>query len=322
MTAALVLWLAVPCIDGRVLYAQPTGPAANQTPPPQPTGAPVIFSDETLLVLYDKVGPFTPEERALAVTERLARLAKDPFAKIYPVTAVDHGTTSELVYGEASEIVYGEMVVMTITDRDAEPTGMSRFETAKAYAEKIQAALAKNQDQVTIRTFLIDSGLALLDTVILVGLLILFHRTFPKIYDKIAGWRGTVIPALKIQRVEVLSSAQITAGLLGVAKAIRVGIVLVLLYIYLTTVLGIFPWTRGISAALFGAVLSTLRAIGQAFASYVPNVISIVIIVMVTRYIIKLIGLVFSGMQRGAISFSGFQSGIGRDRPTKSCGFS
>jgi small-conductance mechanosensitive channel len=306
LAVAIVVCLAFPCLDGRVLYAQTTAPAANQTPP-QPAGAPVVFADETLFVVYDKIGPFTPEERALAITERLARLAKDPFTRIYPITAVDQGTRSELVYGETvSELVYGEMVVMTITDRDAQPTGKPRSEIAKAYAAKLQAVLAKNREEVTIRSLLIDTGLVLLDTAIFVVLLMLLHRTFPKIYAKIDVWRETIIPPVKIQRVELLTSAQITAGLLGLAKAVRVGIVLVLLYVYLTTVLGIFPWTRGISAALFEAVLSTLRAIGEAFAGYIPNVISIVIIVMVTRYIIKLISLVFTGMQRGAISFPGF----------------
>ena len=74
-----------------------------------------------------------------------------------------------------------------------------------------------------------------------------------------------------------------------------------------TAALGIFPWTRGISAQLLGAVLTTLKAIGLAFAYYVPNVISIIVIIFVTRYIIKLIALVFTGMERGAISFKEFR---------------
>jgi small-conductance mechanosensitive channel len=225
-------------------------------------------------------------------------LAKDPFTRIYPVTAVDQETTSELVYGD--------LVVMTVTDRDAQPTGKSRSEAAKAYAQKIQAALAKSREQVTIRTLLIDAGLVLLDTAILVGLLILFHKTFPKIYAKIDGWRGTVIHPIKIQRVELLSADQIATALTSIAKTVRIGAVLILLYVYLTTVLGIFPWTRGISTALLEAVLSTLRAIGEAFATYIPNIVSIAVIIVVTRYIIKLISLVFTGLERGAITFTGF----------------
>lgn len=299
LTGAIVLGLTAPCFDGQAPYAQTVAPTLSQSPPPsQPTGAPVVFADETLFVVYDKIGPFTPEERARAIAERLAQLTKDPFTRIYPVTAVDQETTSELVYGD--------MVVMTVTDRDAQPTGKTRSETAKAYAEKIHTTLAKSREQVTIRTLLIDAGLVLLDTVILVGLLLLFHKTFPKIYAKIEGWRGTAIRPIKIQRVELLSAAQITATLLGMAKTIRIGAVLILVYVYLTTVLGIFPWTRGISTALFEAVLTTLRAIGEAFATYIPDIVSIAVIIVVTRYILKVISLVFVGIGRGAISFSGF----------------
>lgn len=299
LAAAVVVGLATPCFDGNALYAQTTSPALSQSPPPsQPSGTPVVFADETLFVVYDKIGPFTPEERARAITERLTLLSNDPFAKIYPVTAVDQETTSELLYDN--------MVVMTVTDRDAQPTGKTRSETAKAYAQKIHAVLAKSREQVTIRTILIDAGLVLLDTAILVGLLLLFHKTFPKLYAKIEGWRGTVIHPIKIQRVDLLSADQITAALTGIAKTIRIGAVLILLYIYLTTVLGIFPWTRGISTALFEAVLTTLRAIGEAFATYIPDIVSIAVIIVVTRYILKVISLVFVGIGRGTIRFSGF----------------
>lgn len=299
LMAVVVFGLTVPCFNGQSPYAQTVAPALSQSPPPaQPIGAPVIFADETLFVLYDKIGSFTPQERARAIAERLAQLAKDPFTRIYPVTAVDQEMTSELLYDK--------VVVMTVTDRDAQPTGKSRSETAKAYAQKIQGVLAKSHEQMTARTILVDASLVLLDTAILVGLLLLFHKTFPKIYAKIEGWRGTVIHPIKIQRVDLLSADQITAALTGIAKTIRIGAVLILLYIYLTTVLGIFPWTRGISITLLEAVLTTLRAIGEAFAFYIPNIVSIAIIIVVARYILKVISLVFVGIGKGAIRFAGF----------------
>lgn len=296
--AAIVLVLGAPCFDGNALHAQTDTPVLSQTPPPQPIGAPVIFADETLFVLYDKIGPFTPQERARAIAERLTQLAKDPFTRIYPITAVDQGTTSELIYGD--------MVVMTVTDRDAQPTGKTRQVVATDYAAKIQAALAKSREQRSARSLIIDTALALLDTVIFVAILIFFHKTFPKIYAKIERWRGTVLHPVRIQRVELLSADQLAAALTGTVKTIRILAVLILVYIYLTTVLGIFPWTRSISAALFTAVVSTLKTIGEAFATYVPDIVSIVVIIVVTRYILKVIALFFTGIRRGAITFAGF----------------
>lgn len=273
-------------------------PVISQASPEPQAGAPVVFAEETLFPLYDRIGPFTAQERAQAITDRLARLSKDPFTRTYPITITHRDTTSELVYGE--------MVLMTVTDQDAQPTGKTRQEVGEDYAKKIQSVLAKAREQLTPRALIIDAGLVLLDTAILVALLVLFHKLFPKVYAKITAWRGTVIRPLKLQRVELLSANQIAEALITVAKAIRIAGVLILFYVYLTTALGVFPWTRGISASLFGAVLSTLNTIGQAFATYVPNIISIVVIVIVTRYIIKLIAMVFSGIERGAIALSGF----------------
>lgn len=296
----IALFVLLSLFTTEALPAHPPRPdqPISQTVPAQPTGAPVIYEEETLFVLYDKLGPFTPHERAQAIVERLGRLAKDPFTRIYPVTAVEREITSELVYGD--------MVVMTVTDHDAQPTGKRRQEIAAEYAQKIQAALSKSRQRTTSRTLLIDAVLALLDTVILVGLLVLFAKTFPKVYTKVETWRGTVLRPVQIQQVELLSTNQIAAALISAAKAARFIATAALLYVYLTTVLGIFPWTRGISASLLEAVLSTLRAIAQAFTTYVPDVVSIVVIVVVTRYIIKLIHLVFDGVERGAITFAGF----------------
>lgn len=291
-----IVFIGMPALS--LLYAGAPPTLAQEAIPPKPVGAQVVFGDETMFVLYDKLGPFTAQERALAVSDRLARLAKDPFTRIYPVTAADREQTSELVYGD--------MIVMTVTDRDAEPTGKPRLELAQDYARIIQAALAKSRQAVSLHAWAIDIGLALLDTAVFVAILILVRKTFPKVYARVEAWRGGVIRPIKIQRVELLSSSQIASALMGLAKTVRIAALLVVLYIYLTSVLGIFVWTRHLSAALLDIVLTTLSTIGQAFATYIPNLVSIIIIIMVTRYIIKLISLLFGGLGRGAITIEGF----------------
>lgn len=265
---------------------------------PQPTGAPVIFEEETLFTLYDKLGPFTPQERAKAIEDRLIQLSQDSKISLdeIGINDVDHTTM----------LTVGSTIIMAVTDGDAKPLDLTRQAIAKDYAKKIQAAVTKSREQVSVRALIIDTGLVLLDTAIFIAFLVAFYKLFPKLYEKLRGWRGTYIPPIKIQRVELLSADQIVSAVIAIARGIRAAATLLLLYVWLTAVLGIFPWTRGISAQLFGAVLTTLGAIGQAFATYIPNVISIIVIIFVTRYIIKLIALVFTGMERGAITFPGF----------------
>ena len=277
----------------------PAPPSISQSPPTQPTGTPVVFSGATLFTVYDKVGSFGPQERALAITERLSRVAADPLTRLDMIAVVEEERTSE--------IVLGELVVIAVTDGDARPLGRPRQEVAQEYARIIRHALTTSLEQATAETMLINIAYALVDTVILIVFLVAFYKLFPKLYEKLRAWRGTYIPSIKIQRVEVVSADQIVSALISFAKGLRVVATLLLLYVWATAGLGIFPWTRGISALLFDAVLTTLKAIGQAFTTYVPNVISIIVIVFVTRYITKLIALVFTGIERGAIAFPGYR---------------
>jgi small-conductance mechanosensitive channel len=290
----LATWGAVPS----PLFAETTAPAVTQAPPTPAAGAPVKFENVVLFTVYETIGSFTPQERAKAIEDRLIRISRDPQIPLDEIGISDIEHTTVLMAGDT--------VIMALTDRDVAPLGQERQAVATDYATKIRAALAKSREQVTLRALLIDAALALLDTAILVILLVLIHKIFPKVYSKIDGWRGTVIRPIRIQRVELFSADQIAGGLVRFAKGIRVAAVLLLLYTYLTTVLGIHPWTRGISASLLDAVVSTLRTIGQAFAAFIPDVISIAIIIVVTRYIIKLIALFFTSIERGAIMFPGF----------------
>jgi len=248
--------------------------------------------------VYDKVGSFGPQERAMAIAERLSRLAADPLTRPDRITVIEEE--------RASEIVSGEMVIIAVTDGDARGIGRSRQEVAEEYARTIRQAVTTSLEQNTPRAMLINGAYALLDTVIFVAFLIAFYKLFPKLYEKIQAGRGTYIPPIRIQRVEVLSADQIASAITALARGLRVVSTLFLLYVWLTAALGIFPWTRGISAQLVEAVLTTFKAIGQAFAIYVPNIISIIVIVFVTRYIIKVIAMVFNGIERGAITFSSF----------------
>jgi len=291
-------WFMVLLLAGSVLHAEPTVPIISQSLPPQLTGTPIVFSGKTLFNVYDKVGSFSPQERARAIAERLSRLAEDPLTRPDTITVME---------GEgASEIVSGEVIIIAVTDGDARPIGRSRQEVAQEYAVTIRNALTTSLEQTSPRAMLIDGAYALLDTVVLIAFLIAFYKLFPKLYEKVRAGRGTYIPPIKIQRVEVLSADQLASALITLLKGLRVFATLFLLYVWLTAALGIFPWTRVVSAQMLEAVLTTLKAIGQAFVTFVPNFMSIIVIVIVTRYVLKLVAMVFSGIGRGAISFPGF----------------
>ena len=149
-------------------------------------------------------------------------------------------------------------------------------------------------------------ALTLFATGVFLASLKILQQLFPRLTDWIAAWGRTSLPTLKVQRVELLSAEQLTDGLLGILQAVRFLALAFLIYFYASSVLGFFPWTRQLSFELFGHILRPVYVIGGVFADSIPNLIAIVMIVLVTRYLLKLIALFFRGLERGAIRFTGF----------------
>lgn len=297
--------LGVATLVALVLLGMPR-PLAAQTPQQDttqaeviaPVGAPVVFRGDTLLRLYGTLGPFTAEERAAALGRRIETLAADPLAKATDLVVRDTlGVT---------DIRVGDVVVMTVTERDAGEAGLPRGTLAQRYAEAIQEAIRSGEGGATLKSVLIGALLTLVTTAALVAVFKLLNRFFPALYRLLESWRGTKIPSVRIQKLEVLSSDRLTDAILIAARALRIFAVVVVLYVYLPLVLSFFPWTRGLADTLFSYVLDPLGRVWTNFIAYVPNLFTIAVIVVVFYYLLKFIHLLFNGIERGAIAVPGF----------------
>ena len=82
--------------------------------------------------------------------------------------------------------------------------------------------------------------------------------------------------------------------------------VILLLYFFLPIVLGFFPLTRRLSNTLFHYVLDPLQNGWRAFIGYIPDLVTVAVIVVVVFYFLKFIHLFFTGLERGNIRFRGF----------------
>lgn len=292
LLAVLAVWTAP------LVAQQDTIPADTVQPRAAPVGAPVIFRGDTLFSVFGAIGPFTPFERAAALGRRLDSLANDPMARAATVAVADSAGFTD--------VKVGDFVLMTITERDAAAAGITRVALGEQYAAQIQTAMQSRELWSTIRSVLVGLFFTI---VALAGLVVLFrvmNYLFPRIYQRLEAWRGTRIPSIRIQRLELLAADRLTDTLIGIARVLRVVAVIVVLYIFVPLVLSFFPWTRNLSRRIVQYVLDPLQNFGEAFVNYLPNLFTIAVIVAVIYYTLKFIHLFFAGIERGAIAFPGF----------------
>ena len=150
---------------------------------------------------------------------------------------------------------------------------------------------------------------ALISTIVLLLIFRLLGVLFPNLYHRLDSWRGTRIPSLRIQQFELMPADRIANYAIGVARLLRLAVVLAVLYFYISLVLGFFPWTQGYAQALFGYVLAPLKLVGSAAISYLPNIFFIAVISLVSFYVIKAVRIIFSEIGKETITLPDFYLG-------------
>jgi small-conductance mechanosensitive channel len=261
----------------------------------RPSGVPVVYALDTLFTLYGRLGPFGPAERAAAIEARLIRWGPSL------ATGKDSILVSEVE--QRSELLVGDEVLMTVLDADAAPTGTPRAALAAVWASRIRQITAADAKATSLSALAIDAAKALTTTLVLVGLLLGLKKLFARIYSLLGSGR---VPPLRIKRLELLSAARLGDTLTVLARALRVLLTVLLLYFYVPLVLSFFPWTAPYSGKIVGYVLTPLKSVGAGFLDYLPKIFFIAVIFLVTRYLLKLILLVFRAVGTGVLTFEGF----------------
>ena len=267
--------------------------AGAQTP-----GAGVQVSGKTLFVIHTGFGGFTAEERAKAAENHILKAAVDPAVEARAIELVEiDGST---------EIRMGGTVLLAVTDADSRAAGRPRQELAKEYAAAVESAIRSLRGGHSGRSLAIGLALSTLATCALIALLWGLRLLWFRALVIVAGWRGTRIRSLKIQRLQLLSADHLTSLLTGAAKGAIAAATLILIYFYVTLVLSFFPLTKGIAITLWDYVVDALASVLTGFVTQLPNAIFIAVIAVVTYYLLKLVHIIFRATERGIVKLPGF----------------
>jgi len=116
------------------------------------------------------------------------------------------------------------------------------------------------------------------------------------------------IESLEAKSLRIVQAEQIWSALRAALKVVRILFMLFLFYIYLNSVLGLFPWTRLLARTLLYYVINPLTTMGSAVIEYLPKLFFLLILVIVVRYILKMLRILFSAVEKERLKLSGFES--------------
>jgi len=193
-----------------------------------------------------------------------------------------------------------------VTETDTRREGVTHYFMAQAVQRRIADAITASRSERTPRALLVKTAYAL-GASLVAGLLLLAIRRAFRWLDGLAERRFRVrIEGLEAQSFRLVQAKQISAAVRGLFVSLRILAYAAIAYVYVQVVLEWYPWSRPLSRRLSSLVLGPLGNMASAVLDAVPNLIFIAILVLVTRYLLKLVRLFFAGIAGGTITLANF----------------
>lgn len=264
-------------------------------------GFPVLGPmQDTLLLVYAKIGASTPRERAINISQKIGRLYENDFLQADSILVVE----SENSY----DIVYGDLIVMSISENDAIWYGNSMAELASSFRDEIKTAIVEAKNENSWVKLLVRVLLVLLVMAIAWLIFWLIGRGHARLMVLINSKNDNWLKSLAYKDYTFLTAEQELKVIHFLVNGLRWFVYAVLLYITLPTIFSIFPFSRDWADALFLLIWSPFKGILVAVWNYLPNLFSILVIVFVMRYVIRFIRYIFQEIEAEKLKLSGFHA--------------
>lgn len=263
--------------------------AALRTAEPAGEVATLSYANRLVVVFRAIVLSQAPSERAARTVTTLDRLVDD----------VPRGRVGTSAIGDAYLLTIDGHPVFAVLPEDVDPlAGETTAGKAAEAASRLQVAF---DEAVEVRnpSRLLRSGLvALAATLVYLGALLVLRRAYRASAARL-GDRAQ-------RQVERLPGGAVILHVSSVPRIVRrmISLVAVLLAlgltdVWLTFVLSRFPYTRPWGESLRFSALSAILSAGGAVAAALPGLLAVLVIVVITRFLVRLTTLLFDGVSEG-----------------------
>ena len=260
--------------------------------------APVML-DGTTLFRVRGISSYPPERRAAEIADRIREVAANRAIPVQSVTV--HDTTV------ATFLVANGRRLFGVLDADAELEGLTRQVVAQAYLARVAEAITAYRRDREASVLWRGLAKAAAATVIFALLMAVGRRVSKRLRASAAARYRSRIQNVQVGSIEIVRGEQVWNGVQRLVRVLGGLVTLVAGYFYIDYVLLLFPWTRAFGRSLSGILLRPVSTLGAGFVAFIPDLVFLLVLALVTRFIVRLVRLFFQRVGDGTVALQGFE---------------
>jgi small-conductance mechanosensitive channel len=277
-------------------------PAPLQTPDRPPEGerptAPVVLDGVTLFRVRG-ISAYPAARRAQEIAARIAAVASN---RSIPVDSV---VVRETPHGSA--LVAAGQPLFSILDADAELEGATHQVLAEVYRPRVAQAIERYRSDREPAVFARSVARASMATLALMLGLWLWFWAMRRLRGTLEQRYRPRLQGIQFQSIELVRGERLWHFLHRGLRLIATLLALMAVYACLNYVLLLFPGTRTLGQDLKVILLRPITTLGAGAIHYLPDVVFLVVLWLVVRFILNLVRLFFRGVDGGTLTLRGFE---------------
>lgn len=254
--------------------------------------------DGTILFYVKGVSSYPATLRAKTISKRIYAAAENPSITIDSVKSISET--------DRMQIYAGDIFIMNVYPIDAETSGISKELQAVIIIEKIKGTITQYRLERLPGIIKTNAIKAIVAIFIFILSLFFLRWVFSRITKGLSRRFKNKIDQLENVSYKLIQANQLTKFLNVLSKTMRWIVFFTITIGFLDYILGLFPWTKAVSVYILELFLDPLRSLGVGFVNYLPSLIFLIVIYLITQYFIKLTRLFFVGIENGGIEIMNF----------------
>ena len=259
---------------------------------------PLVYENDTLAFLSQGPNEYPVRVRARQVSSRLSEVIE-----IYePSTDSLH---TQIMSGGIRIMHNGELV-MLLTERDASANHLTTKALASQQISYMQGRIEAEQVvQLSTREWLIRIGYFVASLIVLIIVLKIILWLFRKLNAYLSKFERTFLKHKKnlLKYFIPRTTANIFVFISNVLKFL---IIILLLLAYLPFMFSFFPFSEDFVATFYGYVKAPVMFVFTGVVDFIPNLIFILVIVLITRYVNRVLGDIADDIEDRKLVLRGF----------------
>ncbi len=262
--------------------------------------ADLVIANRHIITLRAEVFSNTPEQRVGNILKRLDEALEDGG----PCTLCD-----SVLFGGRG-ILIDDHSLMFIAPQDLDPSMGEEIEAVKLRTmERLDVAIAEQREMRDSRSMVGNVALVVLYTAVLAVVLFLLGRLRRLIHRKAEAFIQR-----SMERTGIKGGLTRSHTLFLIAQRLAMMVIavlmLVVLYFWLTAVLGRIPLTRAWSESMLSVLVDAGLWVLHGVVDALPGLAMVTLIFFITRTVARIIGSLFTRIQQGEIEVTWIDAGI------------